>query len=569
MYKINFALLLILGSTFTSIKAQLPHSNPQALRGDIAITRVTGVPYPLASRMAYDAPSGSMYYITYFGDVRVIKNFLTSPSDSLLFTLSNHGISRLFGLLVKGKSIFISGSTFNSTNKTFKSYIKKATKMNNGNYTWKTVASTVNYPAAKFFNHLFSGITFNLAKDTIIICSGSRGDHGEVDSYDNTYPNMRSTPLAGIILKIPADSINITLPNNLTQLTNQGRVLAKGVRNVYDFAYNAKGELFAAENSGDADQEDEINWIREGKHYGYPWMMGGTWNPQYFGSFNANTNVMIPHTSYAYINNLFYNDPSFPAPANGTKFMLPLVNSGPDADMLRDTATGTIINASAVGKKCYTLTSHRSPLGLVIDKDSLIGCDLKGDGFVLSWTRGNTLLPGYSDLLAPFMDDSEDLLQLEMTKNNAGTNYNVVAKKIAKNFWHPVDAVQIGNSIYVLEAGDSTEASIWKVRLPAKNACPTQVDVNMQRDYFNAETEATAEVLVYPNPARDFLFIENINERENLELLLYNMNGQLILSQKMGIERSKLSMANLSKGLYQLVVTDYNAVLVREKIMLE
>ncbi len=548
-------------------KAQQPMSSPTSLRNDITITRIMGIPYEGVTRMVYNKIDSNLYYATYDGDIRVIKNFLQPyRTDSLLFTGSNHGIQVVYGLLVKNNSIYVSGS--NLANKYYKSYIKKATLQINGSYTWSTVASTASYAGGKYFNHLFSGITFNPAQDTIVVCSGSRGDHGEIDSFDGTFPNKRGVPLAAIILKVPADSINIILPNNVTTLNSQGRLVAKGIRNTYDFAYNAKGELFGAENSSDADHEDEINWIRQGKHYGYPWVLGSTWNPQYFSSFNPVTNVMVPKTSYSYINNQWKNDPTFPVPTQ--KFILPCANNGPDADMMRDTATGAIIDASALGKKCYSLTSHRSPLGILFDTDSLIGCDLKGDGFVLSFTRGNAGLPKPSSLLTPFNDNSEDLLQLEFTKNNTKNVYEFTAKKIVTNFWHPVDAVQIENSIYVMETGDSTEASIWKVELPAKNACPVQPAVSEEKILLNTdENYEEQKVLLFPNPAYDKFYIDNMDNAENLQMMICNSTGQLILKRILEEGITTIDTDNFLAGLYNVIIFDDNNFLYRETIVIE
>ena len=40
-----------------------------------------------------------------------------------------------------------------------------------------------------------------------------------------------------------------------------------------------EGELFATENGPDIDFPEEINWIREGLQYGFPWRFGAEDNP--------------------------------------------------------------------------------------------------------------------------------------------------------------------------------------------------------------------------------------------------------------------------------------------------
>lgn len=52
-------------------------------------------------------------------------------------------------------------------------------------------------------------------------------------------------------------------------------VVATGVRNPYDLAFNARGDLFATENGPDSvDGPDELNHILPGRHYGYPEAFG-------------------------------------------------------------------------------------------------------------------------------------------------------------------------------------------------------------------------------------------------------------------------------------------------------
>lgn len=136
MLKKSYLTLVSIFAFCLYAKAQQPMSSPTSLRNDITITRIMGIPYEGVTRMAYNKIDSNLYYATYDGDIRVIKNFLQPyRTDSLLFTGSNHGIQVVYGLLVKNNSIYVSGS--NLANKYYKSYIKKATLQNNGSYTWK------------------------------------------------------------------------------------------------------------------------------------------------------------------------------------------------------------------------------------------------------------------------------------------------------------------------------------------------------------------------------------------------------------------------------------------------
>ena len=64
--------------------------------------------------------------------------------------------------------------------------------------------------------------------------------------------------------------------------TDQGiapYLFADGTRNTFDMAWNADGELFGGDNGPDIDLPDEVNVLRQGKHYGFPWRFGAEANP--------------------------------------------------------------------------------------------------------------------------------------------------------------------------------------------------------------------------------------------------------------------------------------------------
>ena len=72
---------------------------------------------------------------------------------------------------------------------------------------------------------------------------------------DCVEPDERS----GIILRADPDGSNF-------------EIFARGLRNVYDLTFNSEGELWATENGSDppCNATDELNFIEQGKHYGWP-----------------------------------------------------------------------------------------------------------------------------------------------------------------------------------------------------------------------------------------------------------------------------------------------------------
>ena len=463
------AIVVLYACCFYILQAQ-----PSALRPDITITHVTNVETGI-TRLAFNPIDQSLYYATYNGNIyKIIKPPVGPSYDTLIYTISHHGVQYVQGLAFYGTTLYVSGNNEKATPLTI-GIIVRGDLLSGYFREWETVASTVPYATADAFDHLFSGMTLNPAGDTIIICSGSRGDHGEVQTRYGAYPGLRNLPVTSLILKIPASATNLVIPNDSAQLISMGLVYAYGIRNTYDFAYNAAGHLFGVENSGDRDHEEEINWLRPGRNYGFPWMMGSSYNPQQFAWFNPNTDLLINHNSWAWSLNAFYNDPTFPQKPAGLQLTMPCINLGPDAAFMRDSATGATYNAAAISQNIYSFTPHRSPLGITVDKDSVLGSDLRGNTFVLSYSRGDGSLPDSSALLVPFNDHGEDLLMLDMEINASNDNYTFHAYKIVKGFNHPVDAVLLDTVMYVIEVDFAGTPSLWKITFPHYSGAPAAV----------------------------------------------------------------------------------------------
>jgi len=233
---------------------------------------------------------------------------------------------------------------------------------------------------------------------------------------------------------------------------------------------------------GDRDDNEELNWIRPGHHYGFPWRIGQTDTPQQFPGYDPSSDPFIGPGASA----PFTNDPTYPPAPEGVVFTDPIMSSGPDADMFRDPADGSLLDASENGMKIGSLTAHRSPLGLTFDNDRALAEPYAGDGFVLSWT------PGSSGLLNPMQDAGEDLLHITLNFIDGEDRYEAEVARIVEGFTMPMDAVLVGNKMYVLEMRWSGSADLWELSFP-----PAATTATEPREL---PAGAVADLRVYPNP---------------------------------------------------------------------
>ncbi len=315
---------------------------------------------------------------------------------------------------------------------------------------WVTLAQTDWYPKSDTqYDHNCNAIAVSPDNKWVYVNIGSRTDHGEVQDVKGQYPGLREAPLTSAVLRVPTTTRDLILPNDEAKLKAGGYLFADGVRNAFDFAFTATGDLIAVENGPDMTLPDEINWLREGRHYGFPWRFGNTDNPQQFAGFDPTKDGRLTRDFVAVKEGMYRNDPTFPkAPM---VFTDPITNTGPDADQYVD-INGKVVDASDLKQTLAGVTAHRSPLGLVFDTANVLGGDYKGAGFVVSWGAAG----------GQQTDTGQDLLMLKLTKK--GDAYSMSATQIAKGFANPMDAVLDGKSLYVLDFSDG--GAIWEITFP-------------------------------------------------------------------------------------------------------
>ena len=428
--------------------------DPKALRTDIQIRKIIETGGGMV-RMKSDPTTGMIYYMTNKADIYqlIIKPGNASGKDKP-YTLAKIGGNP--ELIASGMAFGPDGTLYvmgnvNADN-TATAYVYKGKPDASGKRVWTTLMSTAPYEKSNTqFDHTFNGIVISPDGKYLYMNSGSRTDHGEVEDAKGAFPKTREIPLTSAIFRVPTDIDNQVLPNNEAELKSEGYLFADGTRNTYDLAFGPNGDLFGADNSPDADYPDELNWIQEGHHYGFPWRFSNMDNAVRSPDYDAAKDPLLQPDFFAVQNKLYVKEPDFPPPPAGVTFTDPIVNVGPDADVFRD-ADGKGYDASDVGKPLYGITPHRSGLGLVFDTAGALAGDLKGDGFMVSWGAAAGSLA----------DQGRDLLHIKLTKK--GDTYEASMTQLVTGFDHPIDAALVGKMLYVLDW--SGKGTIWEVTLP-------------------------------------------------------------------------------------------------------
>lgn len=451
--------------------SELP-APPRSLQAGIRVEYYMPVA-PEAVRIFQNPVSGELYYNSFFGDVFRITEVNGKPESQKILSADDHGITRLQGAIFHKNSLFLAGNISVNANKGTKGrMVRYDFEKSSGPPRMTEVFTTVEYGTNKTtFDHGWNALAVSPDGKYIYVNTGSRTDHGEVQDNGGEYPNARDNALTARIFRFPIHSKNLLLPNDEKALEKAGYLYAKGIRNAYDMAFDAKRQLFAVSNSGDYDHPEDMFWVRKGRHYGYPWIMGGIENPQQYPDYDPNpdTDPFLSKFAFAWLMRYFKNDPDFPKKPEGITFTPSVQNLGPDANEYRDRTTGVVMDGDTTGRTVGTFNAHSSPLGLFFDTRKQLGGNFKGDGFVIRYTGGQKPRAGTAP--NPLRKEGRDLLHLKLKYNKTTDNYTVETHRIVDGFTNPTDAVLIGHTAYIIEyggkqGGNKNGGSIWKVIFP-------------------------------------------------------------------------------------------------------
>lgn len=435
-----------------------------------------------------------------------------TPSILPLYSSADHGLNDTQGFAIGPDGSIYVGGNVRRGNSTVITVAKGTFDPANGTHSWSVLARTEPIPRGEVFNHTHPAVAVDPTGRFVYINSGSRTDHGELSDMDGEFPGLREAPLSSAILRVPANGNDLVIPADAAALAESGFKFSDGHRNAFDLSFGPGGELFSADNGPDRDMADEINWVREGRHYGFPWRLGGENNPQQFPDYDLANDPLVQRNSWANRNGLYHNDPSFP-PAPDLVFANPIINMGPDANNFRN-MDGQIADASTEGKPIFTLTAHSSPTGIVFDNARAMAPPFTGSGFALRIGGGT------ADLINSFGDPDQDLLHLDLEKTPDGENYQARVTRLVAGFDSPIDAEIIGNRIFVVEWGDSR--GLWEITLPVN-------DMTAVEESANVLPSESALLQNFPNPFNPNTTIEyQIREFNPVELSVYDVLGQKV-----------------------------------------
>jgi hypothetical protein len=178
------------------------HSEPAVLNPNLQIRLVlntTNASGANSVRIVKNPHDGQLYYLKINGDVfRVNPSSDDSSTSTRVYSAADHGLSSSVLGIAFGPdgTLFLVGNTPTSGNYSNIGQIAKGVLAFGGSRAWSFLAQTEPYPkSGGAFDHSMSGIVVSPDGSSVFVNSGSRTDHGEVESNGGRYPNVREVGL--------------------------------------------------------------------------------------------------------------------------------------------------------------------------------------------------------------------------------------------------------------------------------------------------------------------------------------------------------------------------------------
>lgn len=210
-----------------------------------------------------NVPNG--FEVRYFGRVEGSPTSITFGPDSLLYIAIQEG--NILTMDGSGRTNVYATGYDTPTGIAFRpgtNQLYVASRVLNQNVGGEAQISIANgrqiiggLPCCYTLFHSANGIAFG-SDGFGYVGVGARADHGEILDGPNAGEKDELHPLEASILRFDPD-------------TGAVEVYAKGLRNAYDVAWDANGQLWASENQPDFDPPEEVHRVVPGGEHGYPW----------------------------------------------------------------------------------------------------------------------------------------------------------------------------------------------------------------------------------------------------------------------------------------------------------
>jgi hypothetical protein len=84
---------------------------------------------------------------------------------------------------------------------------------------------------------------------------------------------------------------------------------------------------------------------------------------------------------------------------------------------------------------------------------------------------------------------------------------------------------------------------------------------------FSVEDNILENIIVYPNPASDLIWVQNTTTLTEATIVLYDILGNVILQDEMNASTNSIDVSNLAEGFYLLKISSENKQVTKKVVI--
>ena len=152
------------------------------------------------------------------------------------------------------------------------------------------------------------------------------------------------------------------------------------------------------------------------------------------------------------------------------------------------------------------------------------------------------------------------ILKIEGGKISSANNTSWNGIKIQDNSSLEIlPGTEINNGYFYAYTDNSLNKSIKKQKIKAQNI------LSIVNNYKTNSSHIST--LIYPNPSKDFLNVKLKNNKEILgtQLKIIDINGKVLIKQKLLINNAKINIQKLKKGVYYILIGKESKIFIKDE----
>jgi hypothetical protein len=136
--------------------------------------------------------------------------------------------------------------------------------------------------------------------------------------------------------------------------------------------------------------------------------------------------------------------------------------------------------------------------------------------------------------------------------------------------WCQVTASGTGSGVISIAYGQNETMVVRtaNITVNAPGLTPVSIQLIQLPSYLSLEEAANAGLLIYPNPAHDYLKVILSDAKQDAVIQIYTLNGDKVVEQHVSGSETRINVSGLGKGNYMIKIINQESVTFKKVVII-